>query len=69
MDVATYTISFLADHGLTHAFLLTGGMAMYLNNALAMESRIKKYAAIMNRLVHSQQRDMHILLKGQRLYW
>lgn len=41
MRVADYIFKTLADKGVTHAFLVTGGGAMYLNDALGRESRIK----------------------------
>ena len=40
MRVADYIMKTLADCGLDTAFLVTGGMAMHLNDALAGESRI-----------------------------
>ena len=40
MRVADWIISRLADEGIRHIFLLPGGGAMYLNDALACERRI-----------------------------
>lgn len=44
MRVADWIIKRLADEGLRHMFLLPGGGAMYLNDALACEPRIKPVA-------------------------
>lgn len=41
MRVADYIWKFLADRGVRHVFLVTGGGAMHLNDALGRESRIK----------------------------
>jgi acetolactate synthase-1/2/3 large subunit len=41
MRVADYLIKTLADHNVDTAFLVTGGMAMHLDDALACEPRIK----------------------------
>ncbi len=41
MRLADYVISFLADHGIDTAFLVTGGAAMHLNDALAGEPRVR----------------------------
>src|SRR3990172_5821266 len=41
MRVADYIFKFLADYGVRHVFLVTGGGAMYLNDALNKEKRIK----------------------------
>lgn len=41
MRVADYIFKFLADHGVKHVFLVTGGGAMFLNDALGKEKRIK----------------------------
>ena len=41
MRVADYILKTLADRGLDTAFLVTGGMAMHLNDALAGEPRLK----------------------------
>ena len=41
MRVADYIWKFLADRGVRHVFLVTGGGAMYLNDALGRETRIK----------------------------
>ncbi|MDR1243421.1 MAG: thiamine pyrophosphate-binding protein [Deltaproteobacteria bacterium] len=40
--LADYVTTFLADFGVDTAFMLTGGFAMHLNDALAQESRINK---------------------------
>ena len=40
MRVADFVFSFLADHGVKDVFLVTGGGAMHLNDALGMERRI-----------------------------
>lgn len=39
--VADYIFKFLADYGVKHVFLVTGGGAMHLNDALKKEKRIK----------------------------
>lgn len=41
MRVADYIFKFLADHGVRHVFLVTGGGAMFLNDALGREKRLK----------------------------
>lgn len=41
MRVADYIFKTLADRGIRHAFLVTGGGAMQLNDALRLETRIK----------------------------
>ncbi|MER2537605.1 MAG: thiamine pyrophosphate-binding protein, partial [Azonexus sp.] len=40
MRVADYLMSRLADAGAEHVFLLPGGGAMYLNDALVCETRL-----------------------------
>lgn len=40
MNVAQYIARFLADQGVRHVFMLTGGGAMFLNDALAFEGRL-----------------------------
>ncbi|HNW45057.1 MAG TPA: thiamine pyrophosphate-binding protein [Elusimicrobiales bacterium] len=41
MRVADYIFKYLADRGIRHVFLVTGGGAMHLNDALKNEGRIK----------------------------
>ena len=41
MRVADYIFKTLADKGVRHCFLVTGGGAMHLNDALGLEKRIK----------------------------
>lgn len=41
MRVADYVFKYLADYGIKHVFLVVGGGAMHLNNALKKEKRIK----------------------------
>ena len=41
MRIADYIWKFLADKGVRHVFLVTGGGAMHLNDALGRETRIK----------------------------
>lgn len=41
MRVADYIFKYLADYGVAHVFLITGGGAMHLNDALKNERRIK----------------------------
>jgi acetolactate synthase-1/2/3 large subunit len=41
MRVADYIFRYLADRGIRHVFLVVGGGAMYLNDALKKEPRIK----------------------------
>ena len=41
MRVADYIWKFLADRGICHVFLVTGGGAMHLNDALGREKRIR----------------------------
>ena len=40
MRAADYVMSFLADRGVRHAFLVTGGGAMHLNDAVGREKRL-----------------------------
>jgi len=40
--VADYIVGRLADHGIGHVFMVTGGASMHLNDAFGTESRIKK---------------------------
>lgn len=42
MRLADYVMNFLADHGIDASFLVTGGFAMHLNDALGGERRIRK---------------------------
>jgi acetolactate synthase-1/2/3 large subunit len=39
--LADYVAQFLADHGVRHVFLVTGGGAMHLNDAIGREKRIQ----------------------------
>ncbi len=39
--VADYIAKFLADRGIRHVFIVTGGGAMHLNDAIGRESRLK----------------------------
>ncbi len=41
MRVADYIFKYLADYGIRHVFLVVGGGAMHLNDALVKESRLK----------------------------
>jgi acetolactate synthase-1/2/3 large subunit len=41
MRLADYVIKTLADNGVRHVFMLTGGGAMHLNDAIGREQRIK----------------------------
>lgn len=41
MRVADYIFKYLAEYGIKHVFLVTGGGAMHLNDALKKENRIK----------------------------
>jgi acetolactate synthase-1/2/3 large subunit len=41
MRVADYVVKVLADHGLKHVFLVTGGGAMHLNDAFTRNSQLK----------------------------
>ena len=41
MRVADYIFKYLADQGVRHVFLVTGGGAMFLNDALGKEKRLK----------------------------
>jgi acetolactate synthase-1/2/3 large subunit len=40
--LSDYIVQYLADHGIGHVFMVTGGAAMHLNDAFGRESRIKK---------------------------
>lgn len=41
MRVADYIFKFVADKGIRHVFMVSGGGAMYLNDALRRESRLR----------------------------
>lgn len=41
MRVADYIFSYLADHGVAHVFLVVGGGAMHLNDAIKKERRLE----------------------------
>lgn len=41
IKLSDYVFRFLADHGVRHVFLVTGGGAMHLNDSLGRESRIE----------------------------
>ena len=41
IKVSDYIVSRLADHGIRHVFMLTGGGAMHLNDSLGKESRLQ----------------------------
>lgn len=40
--VSDYIVSLLASQGIGHVYMVTGGAAMYLNDAFGRESRPKK---------------------------
>ena len=40
--LSDYIVRYLADHGIGHVFMVTGGASMHLNDAFGRESRIKK---------------------------
>ncbi|MGB6973075.1 MAG: thiamine pyrophosphate-binding protein [Terracidiphilus sp.] len=40
MKLSDYVVRFIADQGVKHVFLVTGGGAMHLNNSLAEETRL-----------------------------
>jgi acetolactate synthase I/II/III large subunit len=41
MKLSDYVISYLADHGVQHIFMLTGGGAVHLNDSIGRETRIR----------------------------
>jgi acetolactate synthase-1/2/3 large subunit len=41
MRVADYIASSLAEHGVEHVFMVTGGGAMHLNDAFGRERKLK----------------------------
>jgi acetolactate synthase I/II/III large subunit len=41
MKLSDYVVRFIAEQGVKHVFLVTGGGAMHLNHSLGMESRIE----------------------------
>ena len=43
MRLADYVVQKLADHGVRHLFLVTGGGAMHLNDAIGREPRIRYF--------------------------
>ena len=60
MRVADYIFKFLADRGVTDVFLVTGGGAMFLNDAIGREKRLKYICNLsvknIRRCVITQQR-------------
>ena len=40
MKLSDYVVRFVAEQGVKHVFLVTGGGAMHLNNSLADERRL-----------------------------
>ena len=40
--LSEYIVCYLADHGIGHVFMVTGGASMHLNDVFGRESRIKK---------------------------
>ena len=42
MLLADYVFKFLADYGVTDVFMISGGGAMFLNDGLGKEKRIRK---------------------------
>ena len=40
MKLSDYVASFLADHGVRHVFMVTGGGAMHLNDSIGQEKRL-----------------------------
>jgi acetolactate synthase-1/2/3 large subunit len=43
MRLADYCMKFLADRGVRHVFLVTGGGAMHLNDAVGRERRKREH--------------------------
>jgi acetolactate synthase I/II/III large subunit len=41
MKLSDYVISYVADHGVRHIFMLTGGGTMHLNDSISREKRIR----------------------------
>lgn len=41
MKLSDYVVQFIAEHGVKHIFLVTGGGAMHLNHSLGLETRIQ----------------------------
>lgn len=41
MNVSEYVAAFMAGHGVTHVFMITGGGAMHLNNALGHHEKLR----------------------------
>jgi acetolactate synthase-1/2/3 large subunit len=41
MKLSDYVVRFIAEQGVKHVFLVTGGGAMHLNHSLGMETRIQ----------------------------
>lgn len=41
MKLSDYVIRFLADHGVRHIFMVTGGASMHLNDSIGKEARIR----------------------------
>ena len=50
MIVSDYIFDFLIKKGVDTAFIVTGGQAMFLNDALAKRKEIKPILLIMNKL-------------------
>ena len=71
MRVSDWLMKRLADEGVGHVFLLPGGGAMHLNDALACETRITPLLVIMNKHLAYLQKHMVVQAtrKIQDLVW
>ena len=57
VKLSSYVSQFLVNHGITHAFTVTGGGAMHLNDSLGHQEGLV-YTIIMNRHVQLRQKAM-----------
>lgn len=58
VKLSSYVSQFLVDHGITHAFTVTGGGAMHLNDSLGHQEGLTCVYIIMNRHVQLRQKAM-----------
>ena len=68
MRVADYIWKFLADKGVKHVFLVTGGGAMHLNDALGRETRIK-YVCNLHEQACAMAAEGYARIMSRRARW
>ena len=64
--LADYVADFLVDHGITDCFMVTGGGAMHLNDALGHKEGMTVFTIIMSRAVPLRQRRIPAFITGWR---